>query len=177
MMPEPKASFDPNKERADVYVALLEHIHGYQELYLLDVESVIPTYPRINELSEILQEAMPTLELEAYHDFLEVNSERQSLAAVFAGSTNVVTIDWDDYARVSEGTYAVRLDRARLRQQYGTDEVTHVSWVGFNSDRDQALVYASTGLSDIHGLTYLVFLEKEHDGWIVKNEMGGEWIQ
>jgi hypothetical protein len=60
---------------------------------------------------------------------------------------------------------------------YDTDEVTSVSWIGFNMERDQALVYASTGVGDISGSIYLVFLEKEPDGWSVQDEMVGEWIQ
>ncbi len=102
---------------------------------------------------DYLKESMPSLEDEILNDFMRINQERIQLKNI------PDTEDW---------CFLIAYDNARNWDDIypAADALLHISRVGFNSQKDQALVYISFYYAPLAGSGNLILLVKD-SGWIV----------
>lgn len=175
--PPPTVTPDLAREVEAVYLTLLRDIHGPQNIYLVEDRIDSHSYASVDNYIEGLQEELPSMELETYLNYSETASQAKDWAGVFNSLDNVVVIDSEDYREWGYCAEMAAIDMDRLQRDYpGASVVTTLSWIGFNEEVDQALVYAETDGGGCGGSTYLVLLKRESNGWDVEDMIHGEWI-
>jgi hypothetical protein len=137
----------------DVYYAILNNSDEHQQKYVIADSSA--AYDLSNSI-DYIKEGMPALEDETLTNFILINAERVKL------KNTPGTEDW---------CFLIAYDNTRNWQTLypEANALLHLSRVGFNSQKDQALVFISYYAGPLAGSGNLILLE-EDSGWaIVRN--------
>jgi len=139
-----------------IYSTILNSFQNYQNPVFVLRDSTVRY--RISKDSDYINENLPDLQDETIEDYNTINQQNIKLKKI-AGL--VVTCYLIEYERRSE-----------WKELYpDADSINKFSQVGFNSSKDQALVYYDSISAPLCGIGLLYLLEKDNSGWVIVNEL------
>lgn len=122
------------------------------------------------DLEEMLQwvsEQMPALDSETINDFKLKNAQSYPLSSNFDLPVKVLLFSEEEMKEIfDDGGWSEFYRRYPLAQG-----IMSVSRVGFNSTKDQALVYVGSSCDWLYGAGYYVLLTKENGVWVIQDEV------
>jgi hypothetical protein len=138
----------------DVYYTVLINSNKYSQKYVIADSSVVWD---VSHSIDYLKESMPALEDETLNNFILINKAQVKLKNI---------------PRTDDWCFLIAYDNARNWDDIypAADALLHVSRVGFNSQKDQALVYISFYYAPLAGSGNLILLEKD-SGWVIRQSL------
>jgi len=116
----------------------------------------------------ILEELRP-ISQETIEDFEKKNEEKGELARRLALTVKYVLLGNQSQATSPEDY--TKQWKEFYEKYPNSPGIISLSRVGFNSNKDQAVVYVANSCAGLCGKGYYVFLMKSDKGWIVQKEM------
>jgi len=157
------------EEELAVYASLLE---GYAaELIVITDKTGLDIVSGEEELDETLdyvKQGMPELEQETIDDFKNKNKESYSLKEDMDIGVDYLLISEEEIENIFQSATGWDDFYEKYPNSQGT---MTLSKVGFNSEKDQALVYVGNQSHWLAGAGYYVLLVKENGDWIVKESI------
>ncbi len=122
------------------------------------------------ELKETLQyvsEQMPSLDSETIYNFRSKNAQSYFLDCYFDLPVKVVLLSDDVMREIFDDD-----GWKEFYERYASAEgIMRISRVGFNSTKDQALVYVGSNCDYLYGVGYYVLFIKENGVWMIQDEV------
>jgi hypothetical protein len=116
-------------------------------------------------------EELPALKQETYDDFEAKNKDPQVLDGTFTVSVPVIVLSEEDI----EALFDTSDWGQSLLEKYNSKAILTLSRIGFDTEMNQALVYAGIYTAWNAGIGYYVLLNKENGVWEVESTITA-WI-
>lgn len=105
-------------------------------------------------------------------DFILKNTKKYSLENRFSPSLRIVFISKQERSEIFSATKAFGEGWSEFSKKYPHSKgFIQFSRVGFNTDRDQAIVYCGESTGSLSGAGHIVLLVKEKNKWILTTEL------
>jgi hypothetical protein len=157
-----KPSIDP--EEYSVFSVLMNSLYPDSRIKLL-VFNEKTNADLIHGVTEFIEKELPELEQATLNDFINKNKHSYLLSQ----NLNLRV----DYSLISEGTRENIFQKENAWGEFynrypGSQGITTLSRVGFNSIKTQALVYEGTQSDYLAGRGFYILLAKENGAWKIK---------
>ena len=114
-----------------------------------------------------MSEQMPALDQETINDFKLKNGQSYPLSNNFDLPVKVLLFSDEEMEEIfNDGGWSAFYEKYPLAQG-----IMGVSRVGFNSTKDQALVYVGSMCDWLYGAGYYVLFTKENGVWVIQDEV------
>jgi hypothetical protein len=165
-------------EEYAVYSALIERMFIRKEVELIVIKHQTSAYSsdpgRLGETLEQVRKAMPGLKPETVADFQSRNNRPSLLEKLFDLKVKVALISKDEVEHLfgaGGGWWKTFYERYPKSQGILT-----LSQVGFNPEKNQALVYVGNQRGGLDGAgSYILLTREEGDDWVIADS-AGMWI-
>lgn len=165
-------------EKDAVYATLIREmcITDQVEQIVIKDETSLDSF-RDDELEEIFRQItlkLPTLQKATFSDFRDRNRQPHRLDETINLSIKYVLISKEEenelLYRAGGGSWL-----SFYKKYPKSQGITTLSGVGFNPERDQALVYVGNRSGPKTGTGYYVLLARENGNWVIKDRYGA-WL-
>lgn len=123
---------------------------------------------RNEETSRYLHENLPSVEEDTLNNFFNQNQQEYSLSRRLPLPKDYVLIAKTDYQNIFEKENGWE---EFLEKYPNFQGITSLSRVGFNSSKNQALVFEKTQLDWQETRAFYLLLEKENGTWVIKKQI------
>lgn len=162
-------------EEYNIYSVLINsrYISDGIKLIVIEEKTTESTSPGKDELNEnYVKQNMPELQQETINDFKKENQQSYLLKRQFDLPVSYILISQKEMKNIFENGKGWDDFYKKYPDSQGT---MTLSMVGFNADKNQALVYVGNQGHWLAGAGYYILLVKENNVWKIKKEVMA-WI-
>jgi hypothetical protein len=156
-------------EEYNVYSALINSKYMSDRIELIVIQDNTTTSITVGgDFDRRYVRGMPELQRETIENFKKINHQSYLLKRQFNLELNYILISQDEMKNIFKKGY----EWDDFYKKYpNSSGIIILSRVGFNSQKDQALVYISRWIHRRSAAGYIVFLVKENNVWKIKERV------